>query len=198
MTDSVSIINVHGEQLEPYVKGLAELRIRVFREFPYLYDGSAAYEREYLKTYLNAPNSIVILVLYGDSVVGASTGLPLSDETEEFQKPFREAGIDISEVFYCGESILLPEFLGLGIYQTFISGREGHARKLGEFKTICFCAVSRDEDHPLRPNNYTPLDTIWQKYGYVKRQDLYTTYRWKDVNENEESDKKMVFWVKDL
>ncbi|TVR18343.1 MAG: GNAT family N-acetyltransferase [Balneolaceae bacterium] len=198
MSDSFSVKTVHGKQLEPYIKGLAELRICVFREFPYLYDGSAAYERRYLKTYLNAPNSIAILVLHRDLVVGASTGLPLADENDEFQKPFIQAGINVSEVFYCGESILLPEFRGLGIYQTFITGREEHARKLGGFKTICFCAVSREKDHPLKPNNYTPLDAIWRKYGYEKRPDLHTTYRWKDIDEDDESDKKMVFWVKDL
>ncbi len=35
--------------------GLGRLRISVFREYPYLYDGTLEYEREYLKTYVRSP-----------------------------------------------------------------------------------------------------------------------------------------------
>ncbi|MCC5940196.1 MAG: hypothetical protein JJU37_01535 [Balneolaceae bacterium] len=197
MTTPVTIKTVHGKQLEPFLNSLAKLRIRVFREFPYLYDGSIAYEEKYLRTYLNSSNSIAILVFDGEHMVGASTGLPITDETDEFIQPFADADMDPETVFYCGESILLPEYRGLGIYSKFINKREIHAKKLG-FSTITFCAVSRRDDHPLMPKDYIPLDEIWKKYGYRKRPDLHTTYRWKDIDEEEESDKKMVFWIKEL
>lgn len=70
------------------VEQLAALRLCVFREFPYLYEGNEAYERRYLQTYINAPRSLCLLVKDGDAIVGASTALPLADESSEFQQPF--------------------------------------------------------------------------------------------------------------
>ena len=42
---------VVGDALAKYIPDLARLRMTVFREYPYLYDGSEAYEAEYLRTY---------------------------------------------------------------------------------------------------------------------------------------------------
>ena len=90
----ISIKHLSGPELEPWVADLARLRITVFRDFPYLYDGTAEYEEKYLQTYIRSPDSIIVLALDGDKVVGASTGLPMEDETEEFQRPFAENGYD--------------------------------------------------------------------------------------------------------
>ena len=44
-------MNFNGAALEPWLDALGKLRITVFREYPYLNDGTLEYEREYLKTY---------------------------------------------------------------------------------------------------------------------------------------------------
>ena len=44
------------------MEALAAQRIRVFREFPYLYDGDVGYEREYLATYVHSPRSLAFFV----------------------------------------------------------------------------------------------------------------------------------------
>lgn len=192
-------LNLSGSEIAPYLADLARLRITVFREYPYLYDGTEEYEARYLQTYLNSPNSIAVLVLDEGKIVGASTGLPMADEETDFQKPFIEQGYDPQTLFYCAESVLLPKYRGRGIYKTFFQGREEHARKLGNKPThLTFCGVERPLDHPLRPANYTPLDAIWRKFGYVKHPELHTAYVWKDINENVETAKPMVFWLKAL
>ncbi len=192
-------LNLSGSEIAPYLADLAHLRITVFREFPYLYDGTEEYEARYLQTYVNSPNSIAVLVLDGEKIVGASTGLPMADEEADFQKPFIEHGYDPQTLFYCAESVLLPAYRGLGIYKTFFQGREEHSRKLGGKLThLIFCGVERPLDHPRRPTNHTPLDTIWRKFGYEKFPELRTTYTWKDINEDAASPKPMVFWMKAL
>jgi GNAT superfamily N-acetyltransferase len=200
MSDPITIqrFTGHDPDLKKYIPDLASLRIRVFRDFPYLYDGTTEYEEKYLKTYTDCAESVVVLVLDGDTVVGATTGLPMDAETPEFQKPFVENGFDPAKIFYCAESVLLPEYRGRGIYPKFFAEREGHARSLGRFDTVTFCCVQRPEDHPLRPADYVPLDRIWTKFGYVKHPELQTSYHWKDVGETEETDKPMVFWLKSL
>ena len=47
--------NFHGPELEPHLDALGTLRIAVFREYPYLYDGSLEYEREYLRSHDQCP-----------------------------------------------------------------------------------------------------------------------------------------------
>ncbi len=191
-------LHLSGSAIAPYLPALAHLRISVFREFPYLYDGSVEYEARYLQTYVNSPDSIAVLLLDGDRVVGASTGLPMAHEEDEFQQPFLQQGYDPDTLFYCAESVLLPEYRGRGVYKSFFLGRENHARQLGGFTHATFCGVQRPVDHPMRPAGYLPLDSIWQHFGYTPHPELLTTYTWKDLGETEASPKPMQFWMKTL
>jgi len=79
---------IHGKAIADYLPAVAALRIEVFRAFPYLYQGNLDYEQRYLQTYVNSPESLCVLVFDGRSIVGASTGVPLTDETAEVQGPF--------------------------------------------------------------------------------------------------------------
>jgi len=187
-----------GEKLTQYIPELARLRIEVFRDFPYLYDGDLAYEEKYLQTYIEAPSSVIVLAFDGDRVVGASTGIPLQHETDEVKKPFVEAGYDVDRIFYCGESVLLSQYRGRGAGVAFFDHREAHAREIGGFDYSCFCGVQRPDDHPRRPAGYKPLDNFWRKRGYEKHPELNTTFSWKEIDEGEESPKPMTFWMKKL
>lgn len=195
MSDDLEILNLHGPQLEPFIDGLGRLRIAVFREYPYLYDGTLDYEREYLKSYLNSPRSLVALVLDRGEVVGATTCVPMADEGPEFQEAFIKAGYDVEDICYFGESILLPDYRGRGLGKEFFKRREAHAQTLGAEITT-FCAVDRSHYHPLRPAEYVSLDGLWTKQGYVKHPELQATFEWKEVGETEESAKTLTFWLK--
>ena len=183
-------------RFQQYLPDLARLRITVFRDFPYLYDGSLAYEERYLKNYTTCPENLILLALDGETVVGASTGIPLEHESQDIQNAFREQGYDPHTIFYCGESVLLKEYRGRGIYKEFFKGREDHARSLGRFTHSAFCCVQRPATHPRRPADYVPLDAIWSKFGYVPDADLRTQFSWKDLDETGESAKDMMFWLK--
>jgi len=189
---------VTGLNIKKYLDQIGELRIQIFREFPYLYDGNKEYEKEYLQKYLETEDSLAVLLFDGNNLAGCSTAIPLEDESDAFRDPFLKAGIDPKKVFYCGESVLRKEYRGLGIYKHFFTEREKHARKLGRFDLITFCAVVRPNDHPLKPENYEPLDPVWKKYGYSKNPSLKAKFAWKDLNESEETEKEMVFWTKPL
>ena len=187
-----------GEALNQFIPELAKLRIQVFRDFPYLYDGDPDYEARYLQTYIEAPDSVIVLAFDGDKVVGASTGIPLKYETDEVKAPFIEAGINVDSVFYCGESVLLSQYRGQGAGVAFFDHREQHARELGGYIYSCFCGVQRPDDHPRRPAGFRPLDNFWRKRGYEKHPELHTTFSWKELDEEHESPKPMTFWMKKL
>jgi hypothetical protein len=187
-----------GKEIENAVEGLAFLRITVFEDFPYLYKGDTEHEKEYLKTYINSRGAFVFSVYDGDKMVGATTCIPLVNETPEVQEPFLSKGFDLNSVFYFGESILLKEYRGLGLGNRFFEEREKHAASFSEIKQVCFCAVKRPVDHPLKPADYQPLDLFWKKRGYEKSEDIVSYFEWKDIGEASPTSKPMEYWFKNV
>lgn len=196
MHENLQIHELRGSQIEPWLDALGGLRIRVFRDYPYLYDGTLEYERDYLRTYQNAAGGLLVIVTNAHgSAVGATTCLPLAEEGPEFQAPFLKQGHEVSRIMYFGESILLPAWRGRGLGKEFFDRREAHARRLG-LTTAAFCAVDRPDNHPLRPADYRPLDGFWLSRGYVKQPALQASFTWKEIGEATESPKTLTFWMK--
>ncbi|WP_421591458.1 GNAT family N-acetyltransferase [Shinella sp. M27] len=187
---------VQGKAVTPYIADLAGLRTTVFRAFPYLYEGSEDYEVSYLATYAQSPESLFVLALDGETIVGASTGVPMTDASDVFKAPFVAAGIDPETVFYFGESVLLSTYRGTGLGVRFFEEREAYARQLGRFDWCAFCAVERPRNHPLRPADYVPLNDFWNRRGYAHRADLRMMLAWQDIGEADETEKPMSFWLK--
>nr|WP_295742042.1 GNAT family N-acetyltransferase [uncultured Acidocella sp.] len=188
---------VTGEDAQAALPDLARLRIEVFREFPYLYDGDEAHERDYLQTYVRVNGAAIVLARIGERIVGAATCLPLSAETEAVKTPFLEAGIDISDIFYFGESVLEKAYRGRGLGVGFFVARERQARAYGA-SLAAFCAVQRPASHWLRPDGYQPLDGFWTKRGFTRREDLVCQMSWRDVDEASATTKTLTFWTKRL
>lgn len=194
---TLRVVRFSGDEMRARLDDLAQLRIEVFRAFPYLYDGSADYERRYLARYSEARTGTVAVALDGTAIVGACTALALEEEAGYVQAPFKAAGMDLSEIFYFGESVLLPRYRGQGIGLRFFQEREAAARQLG-YAVCCFCAVARPEDHPLKPAGYVPLDGFWARRGYEKCPDLVARFSWTDIGDSAETAKPMVTWMKRL
>ena len=191
------IQSLRGADIATEIDELAEVRIAVFRAFPYLYEGTREYEAKYLQTYIDCPRSLAILVWDGSHCVGASTVLPLADAGADAQAPFVAGGHDIAAIDYFGESVLLPEYRGHGIGVKFFELREAHAREHG-LAVCAFCAVQRSDDHPARPADYVPNDRFWSKRGYAKAPEITTTFSWPDIGETESTEKPMTFWLRRL
>lgn len=192
----ITLKKIYAGELSPFITELAKLRINVFREFPYLYDGDLAYEKNYLKRYLKAQNSLVILAFHNDLLVGASTCLPLSEEDEEFRQPLIKAGFNCERGVYFGESLILSEFRGQKLGHKFFALREEHAQSvIDPLEFTCFCAVDR-KGHSLTPKDYRPLDDFWMRMGYSRHENLNVYYAWKDIDQAEENLKKMDYWIK--
>lgn len=194
----LTIIRKTGAEIASVFEDLAQLRITVFRDFPYLYAGTIDYEKEYLQVYSNSARSFLVAVYDGEQMVGASTCLPLADETDTVKKPFLTAGYHVDKIFYFGESILLPAYRGRGLGHLFFDEREAHAGRFAGFEMTCFCAVERPENHPQRPSGYRTLDQFWQNRGYAKMPELQTWFFWPDTGETVETAKLMTYWVKSI
>lgn len=185
------------EELAQRLDDLARLRIAVFSDWPYLYDGDPAYESRYLQAYLDSPGVIVVGAFDGDRLVGAATGTPMEDHAEEFAQAFEGRDLPLADVFYCAESVLLPPYRGQGIGHRFFDLREDHARRLGR-RWSTFCAVIRPADHPARPADYRPLDPFWRARGYEPLPGAIARFRWRDHGEDGEGEKPLQVWLRDL
>ena len=194
----LDVKSVTGEDILKILPDLGRLRIIVFRDWPYLYDGTIEYEEKYLEKFAKAKGAVVIAAYDGDQMVGASTGAPMIEHADEFGEPFKKAGYDISKIFYCGESVLLKSHRGYGLGHAFFDGREAQAKKLGGFTHSSFCRVIRPENHPLKPADYAPLDPFWKKRGYEPVDGIIATYDWTDIDQPDETTHKMQFWMKTL
>lgn len=194
----IEVATLTGAALAQGLPALARLRIEVFRSFPYLYDGTLAYETTYLQKFAAAEGAVIVAAWDAGEIVGCATAAPMAAVDPAFGAPFRARGLDVGRIFYCGESVLRADYRGRGLGHAFFDRREAQARALGAFTTCTFCAVVRPPEHPLKPVGYVPLDAFWTKRGYAKAPGLSCTFTWKDVDQPQESAKTMQFWTREL
>ncbi|WP_101341179.1 GNAT family N-acetyltransferase [Cereibacter azotoformans] len=186
-----------GPALEERLDEVAALRMRVFRDWPYLYEGSMEYERAYLSAYRTSSGAILVGAFDGNRLVGASTGTPMEDHAEDFATAFAATGVPLDQIFYCAESVLLPDYRGQGMGHRFFDLREAHARALGR-RHSAFCSVIRPADHPLRPPSARSNEPFWRGRGYAPLPGVIAEYSWTDVGESRETRKPLQFWMRTL
>ena len=92
----------------------------------------------------------------------------------------------------------MQQFRGQGVYRKIFTQREEYAKSLKIYKKACFCSVIRPKTHPLFPENYKPLDSIWSKYGFEKIDQLYMNLSWQDLDKEMESQKSLQVWIKNI
>lgn len=186
-----------GAELERHLDDVARLRIAVFRDWPYLYDGTLDYEREYLKTYRDNPGALLVGAFDAGILVGASTSTFMEDHAEAFAAPLRQIGLPVDKILYGAESVLLPAYRGQGLGHRFFDLREAHARAHGRTH-VAFCSVIRPADHPLRPAQYRTNDAFWMGRGYAPLPGVIAEFAWKDLGAEGETVKPLQFWMRAL
>jgi len=194
----IQIVPFKGKEVAKLIPEIAKLRIEVFAEYPFLYEGDLDYEKRYLNKFTEMEDSIAVAAFDGKKLVGVSTGYPFRCEDEALQKVFLDSGRNPDEYFCYGESVLLKPYRGQGLANAFYSEREKHVREMGRFSKICFFTSKRPEDDPRRPADYRPLDGLWKKWGFIKHDHLVGKVSYKEIGESAESPKEMVFWIKEL
>ena len=184
-----------GGAIDQALDDLARLRVAVFRAFPYLYDGDPDNERHYMRSYRDNPSAVLVVARDQDVVVGAATGMPLEHHGDAAQLSGQTP--PVQQIFYCAESVLLPEYRGRGLGHAFFDHREEEARAQG-FEYSLFCGVVRPVDHPMRPPTYRPLDGFWRKRGYAPLPGVTATFEWTDIGDTQPSPHSLQAWCRRL
>jgi GNAT superfamily N-acetyltransferase len=186
-----------GPGIAAHLPDLARLRMAVFRDWPYLYDGTLSYEAGYMAAFAASRTAGLVIARDGDAVVGASTCISLAEEEAHITQPFRDRGIAPETVCYFGESVLLPAYRGQGVGVAFFAAREAHARGLPGIRLASFCAVERPVSHPLRPADAVPLDAFWRRRGFTPTE-MTCVMSWKQVDSDGKVANTLRFWTKPL
>lgn len=193
---SITILTLTADAVTPQLDSIARLRLTIFRDYPYLYEGSLVDELEYLRRYARVAGAVAALALDGDRVVGAATGIPLAAESPAILDPVLSSGLQPEQLFYIGEILFLPGYRGQGLGSRLLAELEAHARALG-FTSVACATVERPVDHPRRPADYYPIDGFCRHNGFVCHPELLARLSWPDVG-GDVTEKGMVFWLKEL
>jgi GNAT superfamily N-acetyltransferase len=186
-----------GADMADAVNELATLRLDIFPEFPYLYQGRREDELTYLNTYAEAPDACVILACDGLTVIGAATGMPLVHEDARMRDAFAGTTIPLNEVYYVGELLFRPAYRNCGLGRKLLDGLENHIRSLGRYRTLTCATVERPNDHPLSPLDYIPITRFLARTGFVRLSGVTTSFMWCETD-GVKRDHHMQFWINDL
>lgn len=198
MVPPLRIETLTAASAAPLLPALSQLRIAVFRDWPYLYDGDAAAEEAYLGPFMRSPSAGLVVAFDGDVPVGCATCLKLVEAGDAVSAPFAAMGLDPAAHFYFGESVLLPAYRGRGAGVAFFAAREAHARAVSECRVATFCAVRRAAGHKLRPAGAGDLHEFWRHRGYAPVPGLACVMAWKQVDSAGEVANTLDFWRKEL
>lgn len=194
---SVTVRTLDPGEVQDRIADLARLRIAVFREWPYLYDGDAGYERGYLASFAAASHAVLVAAFDGADIVGMATASPLAAQGAAVLEPVAAHGFDVATTFYFGESVLLPQWRGRGIGHAFFDAREAGARRAGAAHAT-FCSVIRPDTHPMRPEGARSHAAFWTARGYREVPGLVCTMHWTDLGDAGETPHRLQFWSRAL
>ncbi|MBC7740189.1 MAG: GNAT family N-acetyltransferase [Candidatus Saccharibacteria bacterium] len=193
----VEVRVLKSAEIGTWLEDIAALRSTVFRDWPYLYDGSLDYERQYIAGYRDHPGALIVGALDGNRLVGVSTSTPMEDLGADFAEPFPAAGPSRDCILWGPESVLQPTFRDQGIGRQFYALREAHARALGRTH-VAFAQVLRPDDHPARPVAARTTDAFWRRLGYAPSPGFVAEFGWRDIGSEVETTKPLQVWIKAL
>jgi GNAT superfamily N-acetyltransferase len=186
-----------GTAIANVLDDLATLRLEIFREYPYLYEGRRKDELDYLGTYAKVVDACAILAYYGSTIIGAATGMPLIHEDAQTLDAFARASLPLGEIYYVGELLFRPAWRNTGLGRKSLARLENHVHSFGSYRMLTCATVERPDDHPLRPLDYIPITRFLAKTGFARLTGVTTHFKWLETD-GVKRDHSMQFWVKDL
>jgi GNAT superfamily N-acetyltransferase len=186
-----------GDTARAVVDSLASLRLTIFREYPYLYDGKREDELTYVRIYADTADACVIVAEADGDVIGAATGIPLKNEDEQMLRAFVRSGIDTEERYYVGELLCYPEYRGKGLGTRLLARMETHVRSLERYRSLVCATVIRPDDDPSIPAGYISIRCFLDHHGFRMLPAVTAIFSWLETD-GVVREHPMQFWIKEL
>lgn len=181
-SESPQIVVLEGAQINPYLKDIVELMLAVYREPPYLYEGTMEEYLPLVQTYADSKQGIAALLFDEKKLIGVAAGAPLKDVNPKWHDPFKND--DMEKIFYIGDEVLLSDYrgkrLGSQLFDTLVNSIPS------SLETIAF---SRIEEK-------SPLNDALKARGFIERPEKTVIIPWREIGSNEEEvPHKLIFWT---
>lgn len=194
----IVVRSITGADIQKIIPELAGLRLKIFRNFPDLYFGDADYEARHLSDYARHDKSMCVVAEDKGELVGAALAVPFTHTSPNFQLCFIRNGLDVSNIYYFGESILLPGYEGKGLGKKLFIERERYALTMGA-KMSTFCTINRTETNGKKSISFGDFSSFWERMGYHRQENLQTSFLCRAYGYDEEDQSgSITFWLKDL
>lgn len=199
--NSYHITIVQGDAIAELIPFIAEQRLAIFKEYPYLYQGNYEGEYMYLAWFASLPHSAVAVAYQNSQPIGFFTGTAFADFAPHFQgsfELFENAGLDPAIYYYLSEAIVLPEYRNKSLCRHMTQALEQYARARG-FSAGCF-TCEQHEHHPLKPAGYKELGPLFAKLGYRKTE-LTIFFAWDTIQLDgsiKAASHPLTYWVRDF
>jgi GNAT superfamily N-acetyltransferase len=198
-TMGIDIQVYSGESLAAEIGILADFRLRYFREFPYLYEGTEEGEREHIAEYTANPTARLLIARDDKKIVGVGIGTLLSTETEllrQVGESLKNIGVVPERFFYFGEMIFVPEYRHRGIGKQMLERLKATGRELGADR-FGFFAVHREKNDARCPADHVDSEIIFRKFGFEKT-DMSVTFEWATIQADgcvEKCPNRLDLWI---
>jgi len=194
----LGIVAFRGEEILPFLDEVAALRIDIFREWPYLYEGDIETEKKYLKVYGDTKDSILILAKDQEKIVGVVMGLPVADSMKQIQNEYLRKKVSMDGGFYLADAILMPPYRARGIGKQMLQKFEASVLEMHKYDQISCCEIVRDNNHPMRPEDYQSLDPFWDRLGFHVSLGWQTSFDYLDIGNSVDTPHFMRFRCKTI
>lgn len=175
MTSDIKIRTLIGPAIKTYIPSIVKIWQQLFSETPYLQLIDPQQILHYARNVSLSKDSIAVLIFDGPHIIGAATGIPLSDELPIFQEAFIKQGLPIEDYYFFSLCALSKPYLSRGLIHHFFDIREAHVRRLKRFSKLCFINVPAINDIVKKPHPLL-MDTFWKKQGYMEHAEIKTLY----------------------
>lgn len=187
-----------GKELLSNIPELTKLRLTIYREYPYLYEGDPLFEESYVSLFANSSDALLIVAKVGNRIVGALSGLPLDSAQKEIQDVFLASKMKLKECYALCDVVVLKEYRNRRVATILYEEFANQLRKMKRYKKVVLWQIVRAQDDPKRPNDYFSPDNFFGKQGFKKHPEYTCVLRWKEISEKEERAHRFEFWLKDL
>lgn len=196
---TIQIKTFKQQEIAPYSQQLYVLCKQVYQEYPYLFLPSEhdSYS-EYFESLDDISNSIACIAFDQEKVIGAAIGLPIKKANNRVLEAFDGKNMDLGQMYYLGELVLLPKYRKQGIGSAIYYHFEAAVKEMNHYNSIALCQIEDPRYDSLKPRGYVPNDRLWEKLGFVHHPQIYFNSLWVNVNQTEPSPHHLVFWIKTL
>lgn len=169
--DAIKYKTFVGKGTAELINLLTKLRIRCFREYPHLYDGSHdnEYEKEVAEELSRNKHTTIVTAHHDNLLIGFGTAFPLVSATQILDgvdPMFLRSGYRPSDFYYFSEGAVAPEFRSYAIAFNCYKRIESQAIRWG-YAHACLATILRDDNDPRKPPDYRNPYCLWQRFGFI-------------------------------